>query len=378
MKDINYSALEFGNNESVIEYVKGLEIIGFDEKFESDLRVGGVNGKMYFSKSARVLKFIIPDLTANENIIKFIYNFISIFHFSADVDRLTFKLKDFIVRYNENNKGLDIDFKDKSVDSVIYHISILNMFHLKFYKYVDYSSKVFDFSVDVKNNQFVESSINLKMVSNLGIFEVEDGNVVKCVLDDNLVKAVDTLNTYYGVNLKPVIERYLKSIGKLKDKTLDTDIEAGSNAHLAAVLYFMLCDDSEIKLKDKENLKFFNEVRKFIPDFLIYPVAQTNFHITGDAIIEYVENADLYTLMQRSVKLYNTCQGKYSVRDNDSRIDVTTEWSGTVVEFEDAFELTEHNRELVVALSKNNNLPVTLVCGNKAEMYFNGERINKI
>lgn len=378
MKDINYSALEFGSNESVIEYVKGLEIIGFDEKFESDLRVGGVNGKMYFSKSARVLKFIIPDLTANENIIKFIYNFISIFHFSADVDRLTFKLKDFTVRYNENNKGLYIDFKDKSVDSVLYHISILNMFHLKFYKYVDYSSKVFDFSVDVKNNQFVESSINLKMVSNLGIFTVDDGNVVKCVLDDNLVKAIDTLSTYYGVNLKPVIERYLKSIGKLKDKTLDTDIEAGSNAHLSAVLYFMLCDDSEIKLKDKENLKFFNEVRKFIPDFLIYPVANTNFHITGDAIIEYFENADLYTFMQRSVKLYNTCQGKYSVRDNDGRIDVTTEWSGTVVEFEDAFELTEHNRELVVALSKNNNLPVTLVCGNKVEMYFNGELVNKI
>lgn len=140
----------------------------------------------------------------------------------------------------------------------------------------------------------------------------------------------------------------------------------------------MLCDDSEIKLKDKENLKFFNEVRKFIPDFLIYPVAQTNFHITGDAIIEYVENADLCTLMQRSVKLYNTCQGKYSVRDNDGKFDVTTEWSGTVVEFEDAFELTEHNRELVVALSKNNNLPVTLVCGNTAEMYFNGKRVNKI
>ena len=378
MKDINYMELEFGNNETVIEYVKGLEIIGFDEEFESDLRAGDVNGKMFFSKSTKGLKFTVPDLTTNENIVKFIYNFISIFHFSVDVDRLTFKLKDFTVRYNEHNKGLDIDFKDKSVDSVLYHISILNMFHLKFYKYVDYSSKVFDFSVDVKNNQFVESSINLKMVSNLGIFEVEDGNVVKCVLDDNLVKAIDTLNTYYGVNLKPVIGGYLESIGKLKGKTLDTDIEAGSNAHLVAVLYFMLCDDSEIKLKDKENLKFFNEVRKFIPDFLIYPVAQTNFHITGDAIIEYVENADLYTLMQRSVKLYNTCQGKYSVRDNDGRIDVTTEWSGTVVEFEDAFELTEHNRELVIALSKNNNLPVTLVCGNTVEMYFNGERVNKI
>lgn len=378
MKDINYMELEFGNNETVIEYVKGLEIIGFDEDFESDLRAGDVNGKMYFSKSARVLKFTVPDLAANENIIKFIYNFISIFHFSSDVDRLTFELKDFTVRYNEHNKGLDIDFKDKSVDSVLYHISILNMFHLKFYKYVDYSSRVFDFSVDVKNNQFVESSINLKMLSNLGIFTVDDGNVAKCVLDDSLVKAIDTFSTYYGVNLKAVIGRYLESIGKLKGKTLDTDIEAGSNAHLAAVLYFMLCDDSEIKLKDKENLKFFNEIRKFIPDFLIYPVAQTNFHITGNAIIEYVENADLYTLMQRSVKLYNTCQGKYSVRDNDGRIDVTTEWSGTVVEFEDAFELTEHNRELVVALSKNNNLPVTLVCGNKVEMYFNGELVNKI
>lgn len=378
MKDINYMELEFGNNETVIEYVKGLEIIGFDEDFESDLRAGDVNGKMYFSKSARVLKFTVPDLAANENIIKFIYNFISIFHFSSDVDRLTFELKDFTVRYNEHNKGLDIDFKDKSVDSVLYHISILNMFHLKFYKYVDYSSRVFDFSVDVKNNQFVESSINLKMLSNLGIFTVDDGNVAKCVLDDSLVKAIDTFSTYYGVNLKAVIGRYLESIGKLKGKTLDTDIEAGSNAHLAAVLYFMLCDDSEIKLKDKENLKFFNEIRKFIPDFLIYPVAQTNFHITGDAIIEYVENAELYTLMQRSVKLYNTCQGKYSVRDNDGRIDVTTEWSGTVVKFEDAFELTEHNRELVVALSKNNNLPVTLVCGNKVEMYFNGELVNKI
>lgn len=378
MKDINYMELEFGNNETVIEYVKGLEIIGFDEDFESDLRAGDVNGKMYFSKSARVLKFTVPDLAANENIIKFIYNFISIFHFNADVDRLTFELKDFTVRYNEHNKGLDIDFKDKSIDSVLYHISILNMFHLKFYKYVDYSSRVFDFSVDVENNQFVESSINLKMVSNLGIFTVDDGNVVKCVLDDNLVKAIDTFSTYYGVNLKTVIGRYLESIGKLKGKTLDTGIEAGSNAHLAAVLYFMLCDDSEIKLKDKENLKFFNEIRKFIPDFLIYPVAQTNFHITGDTIIEYVENADLYTLMQRSVKLYNTCQGKYSVRDNDGRIDVTTEWSGTVVEFEDAFELTEHNRGLVVALSKNNNLPVTLVCGNTAEMYFNGKIINKI
>ena len=378
MKDINYMELEFGNNETVIEYVKGLEIIGFDEEFESDLRVGDVNGKMYFSKSARVLKFTVPDLKTNENIVKFIYNFISIFHFNTDVDGLTFKLKDFTVRYNEHNKGLDIDFKDKSIDIVLYHISILNMFHLRFYKYIDYSSKVFDFSVDVKNNQFVESSINLKMVSNLGIFEVEDGNVVKCVLDDNLVKAVDTLNTYYGVNLKPVIARYLTSIGKLKGKTLDTDIETGSNVHLVAVLYFMLCDDSEIKLKDKENLKFFNKVRKFIPDFLIYPVPQTNFHITGDSIIEYFENADLYTLMQRSVKLYNTCQGKYSVRDNDGKFNVTTEWSGTVVEFEDAFELTEDNIELVVALSKNNNLPVTLVCGNKAEMYFNGERINKI
>lgn len=51
---------------------------------------------------------------------------------------------------------------------------------------------------------------------------------------------------------------------------------------------------------------------------------------------------------------------------------------GTVVEFEDSFELTEDNIELVVALSKNNNLPVTLVCGNKAEMYFNGKRVNKI
>lgn len=209
MKDINYLP-EFGNNDTVIEYVKGIEATGFDEEFKSELRVISGTGKMYFSKSSKCLKFVIPDLTVNENIVKFIYNFILIFHFSSDIYRLSFELKDFTVHYNEHNDGIEIDSKDKSIDSILYHISILNVFSSKFYKYIDYSSGVFDLSVDVENNCFVNSSINLRMTGISGVLIIDDGKVMKCLLDDEIVEAIERLESCYGLKLKSMVDDYLK------------------------------------------------------------------------------------------------------------------------------------------------------------------------
>lgn len=209
MKDINYLS-EFGNNDTVIEYVKGIEFIGFDEEFESELGVMSGTGKMYFSKNSKCLKFVIPDLKADKDIVRFIYNFILIFHFSSDVYRLSFELKDFTVYYNEHNGGIEIDSKDKSMESILYHIGILSVFSSKFYKYIDYSSGVFDLSADIENNCFVNSSINIKMLSNCGVLIIDDGKVVKYSSDYDMVEGIERLGSCYGLKLKPMVDDYLK------------------------------------------------------------------------------------------------------------------------------------------------------------------------